>query len=143
VEAATFPSARQFSSWVGCCPGSEESAEQNKSSRSPKGNRFVRRILTQAAQAAVKKKGCHFQVVFRRLLPRLGYKGAIWAIAHRLGRLVWKVLHDGVRYVEQGTETTPQAKKRRAQKLAQALRKLGYQVTLTPKTEAPVVNSVA
>ena len=33
------------------------------------------------AQAAVKKNGSHFQSVFRRLCPRLGYKGAIWAIA--------------------------------------------------------------
>ena len=126
------PSAAPFSSWAGTCPGSEESAEQNQSSRSPKGNRFVRRILTQAAQAAVQKKGCHFQTVFRRLSPQLGYKGAIWAIAHRLGRLLWKILHDGVAYVEQGTETNPAARKRRAQKLANALRKLGYQVTLTP-----------
>ena len=130
-DAESFPSARQFSSWVGTCPGSEESAEQNHSSRSPKGNRFVRRILTQAAQAAVKKKGSHFQSVFRRLLFKLGYNGALWAIAHRLGRLLWKILHDGVAYVEQGAETNPKAKKRRAQKLTQALRKLGYQVTLT------------
>jgi hypothetical protein len=91
----------------------------------------VRRILTQAAQAAVKKQGSHFQSVFRRLLPRLGYKGAIWSIVHRLGRLVWKILHDGISYLEQGTETNPRAKKRRAQKLAQALRKLGYNVSLT------------
>ncbi len=41
---------------------------------------------------------------------------------------------DGIRYVEQGEETNPQAKKRRAQKLTQALRKLGYQVTLAPIT---------
>ena len=99
----------------------------------------MRRILTQAAQAAVKKKDSHFQSVFRRLLPKLGYKGAIWAIAHRLGRLVWKILHDGIRYVEQGLETNPKAKKRRAQKLAQALRKLGYQVTLAPINPEPVV----
>ena len=131
-QANRFRSASAFSSWAGTCPGSEESAEQNRSSRSPKGNRFVRCLLTQAAQAAVKKKGSHLQVVFRRLLPRLGYKGAIWAIAHRLGRLLWKVLHDGVCYVEHGAETTPQARKRRAQKLAQILRKLGYTVTLTP-----------
>ena len=56
---------------------------------------------------------------------------AIWAIAHRLARLVWKILHDGVRYIEQGTETNPKARKRRVQKLAQALRQLGYTVTLT------------
>lgn len=132
VEAAAFPSPGQFSSWAGSCPGSEESAGQNKSSRSPKGNQVVRHILTQAAQAAVKKKGCHFQAVFQRLVPRLGYKGAIWAIANRLARLVWKILHEGVSYVEQGTEPNPKAKKRRAQKLAQALRKLGYRVLLTP-----------
>jgi transposase len=139
VDAEAFPSASQLCSWVGTCPGSEESAAQNHNSRSPKGNRYARRILTQAAQAAVKKKGSHFQTVFRRLLPRLGYKGAIWAIAHRLCRLIWKVLHDGVQYVEKGEETNPRAKKRRAQKMVQALRKLGYQVQLTPVNPEPVM----
>jgi transposase len=132
VDAESFPSAEQFASWAGVCPGTDESAEQNHSARSAKGNRFVRRLLTQAAQAAVKKKGSRFQFLFRRLIPRLKYNGAIWAIAHRLGRLVWKILHDGVRYIEQGQETDPKAKKRRAQKLAHALRKLGYGVVLTP-----------
>ena len=131
VDAKTFPSAGEFASGVGTIPGSNETAEQNRSSRSPKGNQFLRRILTQAAQAAIKKKGCHFQNVFHRFKPRLGCKGAIWAVAHRLCRLIWKILHDRVNYIEQGNETTPQAKKRRAQKLTQALRKLGYQVTLT------------
>lgn len=132
VDAEAFPSAGAFSSWAGICPGSDVSAEQNKNSRSAKGNRFVRRILTQAAQAAVKKKGSHFQSLFRRFLPKLGYKGAIWAIAHRLARVIWKLLHDRVRYIEQGAETTPKAKKRRVQKLTQALRRLGYAVSISP-----------
>jgi transposase len=131
VDAEAFASAGQFTSWAGLCPGSDVSAEENHSSRSAKGNRFVRRILTQAAQSAVKKKGSHFQSLFRKFLPRLHYNGAIWAIAHRLGRLVWKILHDRVRYIEQGQETNPAAKKRRAQKMVQALRKLGYAVALT------------
>ena len=134
ADAGSFPSAAHVASWAGLCPGTEESAEQNHSSRSPKGNHFVRHVLTQAAQAAVKKKGSHFQSVFRRLLPRLGYPAAIWAIAHRLGRLVWKILHDGVSYVEQGCETDPRSRKYRAEKLAKALRRLGYNVTLTPVT---------
>lgn len=138
-DAATFPSADEFCSWVGLCPGSNVTAEENHSSRSPKGNRFVRKLFTQAAQAAVKKKNSHFQSLFRRYLPKLKYKGAIWTIAHRLGRLVWKILHEGVRYIEQGTETDPRAKKRRAQKLAQALRKLGYAVTLTPINPEPLL----
>jgi hypothetical protein len=34
----------------------------------------MRRVLNQAAHAAVRSKGTHFQAVFRRLLPRLGYQ---------------------------------------------------------------------
>src|SRR5215831_17121387 len=75
VEASSFPSARNLASWVGTCPGENESAEENHSSRSPKGNRYMRRVLAEAAHAAVRAKGSHFQAVFRRLLPRWGCKG--------------------------------------------------------------------
>jgi len=136
VKAGTFPSAAEFTSWVGTCPGKDESAEENHSSRSAKGNKYLRRVLNQAAHAAVKKNGSHFQAVFRRLLPRLGYQSAIWAIAHRLCRVVWKTLHEGVRFIEQGTEPDPKAKKQRARMLARALRKLGYDVAITPMNPA-------
>jgi hypothetical protein len=86
------------------CPGKDESAEQNHSRRSAKGNKYLRRVLNQAAHAAVKKNGSYFQAVFRRLMPRLGYQSAIWAVAHRLCRVVWKILHEGVRFIEQGRE---------------------------------------
>jgi transposase len=132
AQASTFPSAAELTSWVGTCPGKEESAEQNHSSRSAKGNKYLRRVLNQAAHAAVKRKGSYFQAVFRRLLPRLGYQSAVWAVAHRLCRVVWKILHEGVRFIEQGQEPDPKAKKQRAQMLARALRKLGYEVTLYP-----------
>jgi Transposase IS116/IS110/IS902 family len=131
-QASTFPSAAELTSWVGTCPGKDESAEQNHSSRSTKGNKYLRRVLNQAAHAAVKRKSSYFQVVFRRLLPRLGYQSAIWAVAHRLCRVVWKILHEGVRFIEHGIEPDPKAKMRHARRLAQALRKLGYQVTITP-----------
>jgi transposase len=135
-EASTFPSAADLTSWVGTCPGDNVSAEENHSSRSAKGNKYLRRILNQAAHAAVKKKGSHFQAVFRRLLPRLGYKGAIWAIAHRLCRLMWKILHEAVVYVEHGAETNPRAKRQRVRTLVRTLRKLGYEVDLKPKVPA-------
>jgi transposase len=142
VKASTFPSAAGLTSWVGTCPGKEESAEENHNSRSAKGNRYLRRVLNQAAHAAVKKNGSHFQVVFRRLLPRLGYQSAVWAIAHRLCRVVWKILHEGVQYIEQGREPDPQAKKRHARRLAQALRKLGYKVAITPINLATTENGM-
>jgi transposase len=132
VQASTFASAAELTSWVGTCPGTDESAEENHSSRSAKGNKYLRRVLNQAAHAAVRKKGSHFQAVFRRLLPRLGYQSAIWAIAHRLCRLVWRILHEGVRFIEQGSEPDPAVRKRRAKDLARALRRLGYDVVLSP-----------
>ena len=56
ATAATFPSEKHLSSWVGACPGDDESAGVNYSHRSPKGNRHMRRILNQSANAAVKTK---------------------------------------------------------------------------------------
>jgi transposase len=127
---------------VGTCPGKEESAEQNRSSQSAEGNKYLRRVLNQAAHAAVTKKGSYFQSVFRRLLPRLGYQSAIWAIAHRLCRLVWKILHEGVRFIERDCEADPRAKKQRVQMLVRALRKLGYQVSITPLNQVTATNAI-
>jgi transposase len=131
-NARAFDSAAQFSSWAGTCPGKQESAEQNQSGRSAKGNKYLRRVLTEVAQAAVKAKGSHYQIVFQRLLPRLGYKQALWALVHRLSRLVWKILHDGVSYIEQGLNRDPKARRQRAATLTRALRNLGYDVSIRP-----------
>ena len=133
--AATFPSAKQLSSWVGACPGHEESAGVNHSHRSPNGNRQMRRLLNQAANAAVKTKGSIFELVYRRLVVRLGHAQSIGAIAHRLCRLIWKILHDRVTYEERGPAVTKQRAQRRAAKMIRELRSLGYRVELVPSPE--------
>jgi transposase len=130
VTAATFPSAKHLASWVGACPGEEESAGVNYSHRSPNGNRPMRRVLNQAANAAVKTKGSLFELVYRRLVPRLGHAQAIGAIAHRLCRLIWKILHQGVSYAERGPAVTKLRAHRRAAKMIRELRTLGYRVEL-------------
>jgi hypothetical protein len=132
AHAAAFRSEKALSSWVGACPGNEESAGESHSTRSPKGNRFMRRILNQAAHAAVKVKGSVFEVTFHRLLPRLGYKQAIWAIAHRLCRLLWLILHNGVRYQERGPEVSAKSQRARTNRMLRELRKLGYRVEVGP-----------
>jgi len=128
--AQAFPTPEQLCSWVGVCPGRNESAEHNHSGRCPKGNRYLRRILCQAAQAAVRKNGSFLQALFRRLLPRLGYLKAVWAIAHRLCHIVWKILHQGAEFIEHGQLGSSQEQKRRARKLVTQLRRLGYSVEL-------------
>ena len=128
LGAAHFRTEKKLSSWVGVCPGNQESAGESQSTRSPKGNRQMRRLLTQAAQSAVKVKGSIFELTFQRLLPRLGYKAAIWAIAHRLCRLLWLILHKGVRYEERGPAVSAKSKRTRAARMIRELKKLGYRV---------------
>ena len=89
----------------------------------------MRRVLNQAANAAVKARGTIFAVVYRRLVPRLGHAQAIGAITHRLCRLIWKILHERVRY-ERGPSVSVEATKVRARKMLRELRNLGYRVEL-------------
>jgi len=134
--AATFPSAKQLSSWVGTCPGDEQSAGVNYSHRSPKGNRHMRRILNQTANAAARTKGSIFDIVYRRSVTRLGHNQAIGAIAHRQCRLIWLILHQGVRYEERGPAVNKQSKQRRTWKMIRQLRSLGYRIQ-PPNPEQP------
>ena len=126
--AATFPSAKCLSSWVGACPGDEESAGMNYSHRSPQGNRHMRRLLNQAANAAARTKGSIFEIAYRRSVPRLGHNQAIGAIAHRQCRLIWLILHQGVRYEERGPAVTQQSKQARTARMIRQLQTLGYRI---------------
>jgi transposase len=128
AKAATFASAKNLVSWVGACPGEEESAGVNRSKRSPKGNRQMRRILNQAANAAVKHKGSIFEIVYRRLVLRLGHNKTIGAIAHRLCELIWIILHNGVHYEERGPTVCEKAQRARTSRMIRTLRTLGYRV---------------
>jgi transposase len=128
AKAAAFASAKHLSSWVGASPGEEESAGVNRSKRSPKGNRQMRRVLNQAANAAAKHKGSIFEIVYRRLVLRLGHYKTIGAIAHRLCQLVWIILHKGVRHEERGPAVREKSKRARTVRMIRTLRTLGYRV---------------
>lgn len=134
--AAAFPTPGQMASWTGVCPGSQQSAGRNASGRSAKGNPNLRRVLTQAAHAAVRTKGSFFEHLFRRLVVRLGYAKALWAVAHKLCRIIWKILHEGVHYIERGDTLDPRTAQRRIQHHLRMLRKLGYPLPPNPSPAA-------
>src|SRR5208283_183305 len=48
-DLEAFPSPDDLASWVGVCPGNNESAGQRKSGKTRKGNRWARRALCEAA----------------------------------------------------------------------------------------------
>ena len=133
-EAAAFASSARMASWIGVCPGSHQSAEENHSGHCAKGNRYLRRVLCQVAQAAVRTKGSHMESVFKRYVVRMGYVKAIWAIAHLICRILWKILHQGQRYIEHGEAINPKAVKRCITHHLKALRRLGYEI---PKPTTP------
>lgn len=126
--ATTFPTAKQLASWAGACPGDEESAGESKTRRSPKGNRHMRCILNQAANAAARSKGTIFEIVYRRLVARMGHKQTIGAIAHRLCRVIWIILHRGALYEERGPSLNARSKQRRTNRMIRELRLLGYRI---------------
>ena len=78
----------------------------------------------------MKTKGSIFELLYRRFVGRLGHAQAIGAIAHRLCRLVWKILHDGITYEERGLVVSQARAHRRAAKMLRELRSLGYRVEL-------------
>ncbi len=49
VDMSVFPDADHCASWAGLVPGENESAGKQKSTRCRKGNKSLRRVLTQAA----------------------------------------------------------------------------------------------
>jgi hypothetical protein len=91
-----------------------------------------------SGQCRCEGEGTIFAVVYRRLVPRLGHAQAIGAIAHRLCRLIWMILHQGIRYEERGPAVSEEARKVRARKMIRELRSLGYRVELlTPPAGNP------
>ena len=66
--------------------------------------------------------------MYRWLVPRLGHHHTIGAIAHRLCRLIWLILHRGVRYEERGSAVSQRSIRQRTRKMIRELQKLGYRV---------------
>ena len=71
TDMSVFPSAGHCASWAGVVPGENESAGKKKSTRCRKGNKVLRRILSQAAWGASRKKRSYLRTVVSSLLCKL------------------------------------------------------------------------
>jgi transposase len=128
-----FPSAAHLCKWAGVCPGNHESAGKPASGKISPANRWLRSILVQMANAAVRCKSSHFAGVYRRLAPRRGHKRAIVAVAHRLLIAVYHILKRHEPYRDcRATQPGQPSQSHRVQTLQTLLERLGYHVQLTP-----------
>ena len=124
-----FPSAAHLASWVGVCPGNNESAGKRKSGRTTKGNKWLRVVLVQCAWAASRAMGTHLRQLYGRLVGRRGKKRALVAVAHRLLVIVYNVLKKGQVYEEpQQAAPRPKDRERLKQRLLKRLEKLGVKL---------------
>ena len=80
-DMSRFATDGHLVSWVGLCPGQNESAGKRKSSRLRKGAPWLKTLLVQCAWAAVKKKDSYYKAQFNRLKSRGAPKKAICAVA--------------------------------------------------------------
>jgi transposase len=133
ADMARFPTAGHLASWAGMCPGNNESAGKRKSGRTRKGSPWLRSALTEAAQAASRKRDGYLAAQYHRLATRRGKKRAVVAVGHTILEIVHHLLAGGTTYRDLGghyfDERDRQAVERR---LVGRLEGLGYKVTLEP-----------
>jgi transposase len=129
-QARTFASPGKLASWAGLCPGREESAGVSVSNRCARGNRTLKRVLTQCAWAAVRNKKSQFSRLFQRWRSVIGARKAITAVAHRMLLVIWKLLHEGQVYTDPGCQLSPETIRRRMLKCVKGLEALGFCVVI-------------
>ncbi len=132
-----FPSARHLASWVGLCPGNNESAGKQKSGRTRKGNPWLRTALVEVAQAAGRAKRTYLGAQYQRLVARRGKKKATVALAHTILVIAYYLLLRETTYQDLGNCYFDERDRKAVEhRLVHRLEGLGYKVTLEPVTPA-------
>src|SRR5262245_780278 len=132
-----FPTACHLASWAGISPGNNESAGKRKSSRTRKGNGWLRVTLVQAAWAASHAKETYLAAHYRRLAAHRGKKRALVGLGHTLLVMIWHMLKNKTTYHELGADYFDRLDRERLTRtLTRRLERLGHTVTLQPSQPA-------
>lgn len=128
VDMSVFGSAERLASWVGICPGNNESAGKRKTGRIRKGNAWVRRLLCEFAQAAARTR-CALKAKFDALTIRKGHKKSVVALAHKMLRTIYAMLTNGSHYQDKEVDYEALNVQRNAPRWIKMLRKHGFIAT--------------
>ena len=125
VEMQSFGSAERLASWVGICPGNNESAGKRKSGKIRKGNAWVRRLLCEFAQASSRSR-CALKDKFAALSIRKGHKKSIVALAHKMLRIVFAILKTNTPYRDRSVDYEALSVQKNAPRWIKMLKKHGF-----------------
>lgn len=135
ADMSSFGSAEKLASWVGICPGNNESAGKRKSGKTRKGNAWVRRLLCEFAQAASRSR-CALKDKFAALSIRKGHKKSIVALAHKMLRIIFAILKNNLPYHDRVIDYEALSVQRNAPRWLKMLKKHGFlpdsETTVTP-----------
>lgn len=93
VDMSVFQDAKHLCSWAGLTPQNNESAGKKKSVRISRAGVYLKPLLVQCANAAIKNKSCpYFKYRYESIKKRRGHKRAIIAIARMLLVCVYNML---------------------------------------------------
>ena len=129
LDMTLWPSEKHFASWLGLCPGNKISGGKRLSGRTkPCANRAAT-ALRVAAQSLYHSHSA-LGAFSRRLKARLGASKAITATAHKLARIVYRMLRYGQEYVDVGQDYYEQRYRDRQLKgLERKAKELGYNLS--------------
>ena len=135
TDMGRFPTAGHLASWAKFTPGVKESAGKKKGTSSTgHGNRYLARVLGEAAVAAGRTDTCLGER-YRRIARRRGKKQAIVAVGRSILVIVWHLLADPqARFHDLGPgfyDTRIDAERKKRNHIRQ-LEALGYTVNLQP-----------
>ena len=125
ADMTVFGSAERLASWVGICPGNNESAGKRKTGRIRKGNAWVRRLLCEFAQAAARTR-CALKAKFESMSLRKGHKKSVIALAHKMLRITFAMLNIGQHYEDKSVDYEALSVARNAPRWIKMLHKHGY-----------------
>ena len=125
ADMAVFGSAERLASWVGICPGNNESAGKRKSGKIRKGNAWVRRLLCEFAQAAARTR-CALKAKFESLAIRKGRKKSVVALAHKILRTIYAMLASGAHYQDKSVDYEALSVAKNAPRWIKMLTKHGF-----------------
>ena len=125
VEMERFGTGEQFVSWAGLCPGNHESAGKRKSGRMRKGNRVLRQLLCEIANAA-RRTNSQFKGKYNALVIRRGHKRTIVALGHKLLRVIYAILKQQQPYCDPDIDYDALVVHKNAPRWIKALQKYGY-----------------
>ena len=84
VDMSRFPSDRHLTTWAGVAPGNNETGGKSRSTKTRKGNKYLRLGLVLAAHSAARTKNTYLRSLYYRLAPRRGKGRAAMAVGRTI-----------------------------------------------------------